>query len=267
MTTPIHIQDSIINGDCFEILPQIPAGSVDLVFADPPYFLSGGGTTCQAGKRVSVNKGDWDVPTTPDEMHEFNRRWISECLRVLRPGGSIWICGTHHNIHSCGFALQQLGARILNDAIWIKTSPTPNLGCRCLTHAHETLIWAAKEGAHHTYNYGEMRSRDGYGRQLKSVWQLYRPRVDEYAHGKHPTQKPEALVERVLLATSRPGDLVVDPFAGSGAMAVVAKRTGRRFVVIEKDSVWAIVAEQRVAATAVQTDLFEDRLSRRGSQG
>ena len=260
MMTRIDEQDRIICDDCLGILGQFPPGVVDLVFADPPYFLSPKTRSAQGRyKSILKDKGEWDRPITPDEMHEFNRRWIDDCIRVLRPGGSIWICGTFHNAYSCGFALQQFSVRILNDVCWVKDNPPPNLGCRSLTHAHETLIWAAKLGAPHTFGYSAARRRDGCGRQLKDVWRFCRPGVDEYAHGKHPTQKPEALVERVLLASSRPGDLVVDPFAGSGTTAVVARRTGRRFVVIEKDPKWVDVAKRRVAATVIQTDLFEDR--------
>jgi site-specific DNA-methyltransferase (adenine-specific) len=249
----------ILQGDCTELLTTIEAGTVDLVFADPPYFLSGGGTTCRAGKRASVDKGGWDVPTTPDEMHEFNRRWIKLCLGVLRPTGSIWICGTYHNIGSCLFACQQLGAKILNLVTWKKSAPPPNLGCRTLTHSCEQLIWAARGDAPHKFDYRAMRVGPGAGRQLKDLWEFGRPRADEITHGRHQTQKPEALVKRVLMACTAPGDLVLDPFAGSGTTPAVARQTGRRCIAIDTDPAWADVTRARVAGERLQGDLFENR--------
>jgi site-specific DNA-methyltransferase (adenine-specific) len=250
----------IVQGDCLEVLATVDDGSVDLVFADPPYFLSkSGGTTCRSGERANVDKGEWDIPTTVEEMHEFNRRWIAACLGALRPTGSIWICGTYHNVGSCLFACQQLGARVLNLVTWKKSSPPPNLGCRTLTHSCEHLVWASRGDAPHKFDYRAMRAGPGAGRQLRDLWEFGRPRPGETALGKHPTQKPEALVERVLMACTTPGDLVLDPFAGSGTTAAVARRTGRRCVAIERDPAWADVARARVAGERLQGDLFEDR--------
>jgi len=254
--------NEIIHGDCLKVLPTLKRDSVDLVFADPPYFLSReGGTTCRGGKRADVGKGEWDVPTTPDEMHEFNRRWIEECARVLHPAGAIWICGTMHNIGSCLFACQQLEFKLLNLVTWKKPNPPPNLGCRTFTHSAEHLIWARMPGPAnrypHRFNYRDMRSRDGCGRQLKDVWEFALPRANETRWKKHPAQKPEALVERVLLACTNPGDLVVDPFVGSGTTPTVAKRTGRRCLGIDSDRLWCEKSRQRVEATPTQMDLLE----------
>src|SRR5277367_600459 len=230
----------IYQGDCLEILEKIPENSVDLVFADPPYFLSNGGITCHAGKMVSVNKGAWDKLPGPDcgpvrvrfdKVHEFNRTWLAAAQRVLKPNASIWVSGTAHVIHSVGFAMQQLGFKLLNDISWVKPNPPPNLSCRYFTHATETIIWAAKNAkSRHTFNYKHMKEINR-GKQMKSVWQDIRPPEKwEKKFGKHPTQKPVALLERILLASTNPRDLVLDPFMGSGTTALAAKRTKRAFV-------------------------------------
>jgi len=160
----------IYHGDCLDLLAQIPESSVDLVFADPPYFLSNGGITCHAGKMVSVNKGEWDKSRGPDANHAFNRAWLAACQRVLKPNGSIWVSGTSHVIHSVGFAMQQLGFKLLNDISWVKPNPPPNLSCRYFTHATETIIWAAKNSKScHTFNYKLMKEANR-GKQMKSVW-------------------------------------------------------------------------------------------------
>jgi site-specific DNA-methyltransferase (adenine-specific) len=164
-----HIK--IYQGDCLEILAAIPAGCVDLIFADPPYFLSNDGITCHAGKMVSVNKGAWDKSKGPDLDHEFNRAWLAACQRVLKPNGTIWVSGTSHVIHSVGFAMQQLGMKLLNDISWVKPNPPPNLSCRYFTHATETIIWAAKnKRSRHTFNYQLMREMaDQYRNTTASV--------------------------------------------------------------------------------------------------
>ena len=165
-----HIK--IYQGDCLEILAAIPPDCVDLIFADPPYFLSNDGITCHAGKMVSVNKGTWDKSRGLDLDHEFNRAWLAACQRVLKPNGTIWVSGTSHVIHSVGFAMQQLGMKLLNDISWVKPNPPPNLSCRYFVHATETIIWAAKnKTSRHTFNYQLMREMAG-GKQMKSVWQI-----------------------------------------------------------------------------------------------
>jgi site-specific DNA-methyltransferase (adenine-specific) len=236
----------IYQGDCLEILAAIPPDSVDLIFADPPYFLSNDGITCHAGRMVSVNKGAWDRSRGPDQNHEFNRRWLAACQRVLKPNGSIWVSGTAHIIHSVGFAMQQLGFKLLNDITWVKPNPPPNLSCRYFTHSTETLIWAAKNRkSRHTFNYKLMKELAG-GKQMKSVWQIPAPDREEKRFGKHPTQKPVALLERILLAASNEGDLVLDPFMGSGSTAVAAVRKKRKFVGIEIEQKWVSVALKRL---------------------
>ena len=229
-----HIR--LYQGDCLEVLALIPESSVDLVFADPPYFLSNGGITCHAGKMVSVHKGDWDklpgadggpVRARFDKVHEFNTAWLAAAQRVLKPNGSIWVSGTAHVIHSVGFAMQQLGFKLLNDISWVKPNPPPNLSCRYFTHATETIIWAAKnKKSRHTFHYKLMKATNG-GKQMKSVWEIRPPEPWEKKFGKHPTQKPFALLERILLASSSEGDLVLDPFAGSGTTALAAFRLRR----------------------------------------
>src|SRR2546426_818931 len=236
----------IYHGDCLEILSSIPENSVDLVFADPPYFRSNGGITCYAGKMVSVNKGEWDKSRGPDANHAFNRAWLAACQRVLKPNGSIWVSGTSHVIHSVGFAMQQLGFKLLNDISWVKPNPPPNLSCRYFTHATETLIWAAKNHkSRHTFHYKEMKALAG-GKQMKSVWTIPPPEPWEKRFGKHPTQKPVALLERILLASSNPGDLVLDPFLGSGTTLLAARRLDRKAIGIEIEEKYLEIAVKRI---------------------
>jgi site-specific DNA-methyltransferase (adenine-specific) len=239
-----HIK--IYQGDCLEILPAIPENCVDLIFADPPYFLSNDGITCHAGKMVSVNKGDWDRSRGPDANHDFNRGWLAACQRVLKPNGTIWVSGTAHIIHSVGFAMQQLGFKLLNDISWVKPNPPPNLSCRYFTHATETIIWAAKnKKSRHTFNYKLMKELAG-GKQMKSVWQIPAPDRDEKRFGKHPTQKPVALLERILLAASNEGAVVLDPFLGGGTTAVGALRLRRQVVGCELEECFIALTLARV---------------------
>jgi site-specific DNA-methyltransferase (adenine-specific) len=220
-----HIK--IFQGDCLEILAKIPEACVDLIFADPPYFLSNNGITCHAGRMVSVNKGDWDRSRGADANHEFNRAWLTACQRVLKPNGTIWVSGTSHVIHSVGFAMQQLDFKLLNDISWVKPNPPPNLSCRYFTHATETIIWAAKnKKSRHAFNYKLMKETNR-GKQMKSVWEVLPPTREEKLFGKHPAQKPVALLERIILASSNEGDLVLDPFMGSGTTLVSARRLRR----------------------------------------
>ena len=233
-------------GDCIEILAKIPDDCVDLIFADPPYFLSNSGITCHAGKMVSVNKGEWDVSKGMEENHEFNLKWLGECQRVLKKNGTIWVSGTSHIIYSVGFAMQQLGYKILNDIVWYKTNAPPNLSCRYFTHSTETVLWVAKDKkSKHVFNYAEMKA-ENKGKQMRNVWQISAPGADEKKFGKHPTQKPVALLDRIIRASSNPGDLVLDPFCGSGTTGVSAVDLGRRFVGIEQDAGFIAVARKRL---------------------
>src|SRR6266446_1157271 len=259
----------IYQADCLDLLPQIPENSVDLVFADPPYFLSNGGITCHAGKMVSVNKGEWDKLPGPDvgpvrarfdKVHEFNTAWLAACQRVLKPNGSIWVSGTSHVIHSVGFAMQQLGFKLLNDISWVKSNPPPNLSCRYFTHATETIIWAAKNSkSRHTFNYKLMKETNR-GKQMKSVWEIRPPESWEKKFGKHPTQKPVALLERILLASTNEGDLVLDPFAGSGTTLLTAFRLRRKAVGCELSLDYVSLSIRRLCSEMVQIELSVSRI-------
>jgi len=229
-----HIK--LLQGDCLEILAAIPEGAVDMIFADPPYFLSNDGVTCHAGKMVSVNKGEWDRSRGVDANHGFNRAWLAACQRVLKPNGTIWVSGTSHVIHSVGFAMQQLEFKLLNDVSWVKPNPPPNLSCRYFTHSTETIIWAAKnKSSRHTFNYKLMKEINR-GKQMKSVWEISPPSREEKRFGKHPAQKPVALLDRIIRAATNEGDLVLDPFLGGGTTAVAALRCARAVVGLELET-------------------------------
>lgn len=230
-------------GNSIELLARFPEESVDLIFADPPYNLSNNGTSVHAGKRVSVNKGDWDKSQGTENDFNFHNEWIAACRKVLKPNGSIWISGTYHSIYACGYALQIQGFRMLNDVAWYKPNAAPNLGCRMFTASHETLIWASKSiKSKHVFNYSEMREGSfpndfikNPGKQMRSVWSITTPGKTEKLHGKHPTQKPLSLLDRVIRASSNPGDTVLDPFCGSATTGVAAVLNGREFVGIDAD--------------------------------
>lgn len=218
-----------------------------MIFADPPYFLSNDGITCKSGKMVSVNKGSWDEISNVNEKHKFNRKWIRLCKRVLKPNGSIWISGTLHNIYSIGMALEQEGFKIINNITWQKTNPPPNLACRCFTHSTETILWAQKDDkkAKHYFNYDLMKELNS-GKQMKDVWTGSLTKRSEKKAGKHPTQKPEYLLERIILASTKEEDVILDPFMGSGTTGVVAKRMGRQFIGIEKNEEYYEIAKRRI---------------------
>jgi site-specific DNA-methyltransferase (adenine-specific) len=223
----------LFHGNCLHVLPKLQGNSIDMIFADPPYFLSNGGITCHAGKMVSVNKGKWDVSKGIEENHKFNLAWLSECQQLLTKNGTIWVSGTAHVIFSVGFAMQQLGFKILNDIIWFKPNASPNLSCRYFTHSTETVIWAAKnENSKHTFNY-ELMKQISNGKQMRNLWEISPPQPKEKSYGKHPTQKPLKLIERILLASTSEGDIVLDPFSGSGSTGIAALRLGRIYIGIE----------------------------------
>jgi len=204
---------------------------------------------------VSVNKGEWDRSRGPDANHEFNRAWLAACQRVLKPNGTIWVSGTSHVIHSVGFAMQQLGFKLLNDITWVKPNPPPNLSCRYFTHATETIVWAARSTkSRHVFNYPLMKKLAG-GKQMKSVWTIPPPEPWEKRFGKHPTQKPVALLERILLAASNEGDLVLDPFLGSGTTLLMALRLRRHAVGCELSAEWLSLSLRRICSDLIQVQL------------
>jgi len=228
-------------GDIVTILNQLPSESVDLIFADPPYNLSNDGFTCHAGKRVSVNKGSWDKSQGIETDLAFHKAWIEACKRVLKPNGTLWISGTYHSIYACGFALQIQGWHIINDICWYKPNASPNLSCRMFTASHETLLWVKKnKKAKHTFNYETMKFGDFPNdvikkpeKQMRSIWAIGTPKNGEKKYGKHPTQKPEELLDRIIAASSNEGDIVLDPFCGSATTGVCALRHRRKFIGID----------------------------------
>jgi site-specific DNA-methyltransferase (adenine-specific) len=231
----------LYNGDVVEVLNTLPSESVDFIFADPPYNLSNGGFTCHAGKRVSVDKGNWDKSKGIEEDFQFHYNWIEACRRVLKLNGSLWISGTYHSIYVCGFALQKQGWHFINDICWFKPNAAPNLACRMFTASHETLLWVRKDKkAKHCFNYDLIKTKDWNedflkksGKQMRSVWAIGTPKNGEKKYGKHPTQKPEMLLERIILASSKEEDIVLDPFCGSATTGVVALKNNRKFVGID----------------------------------
>ncbi len=240
----------LYKNDCLNLMDilieQYPDGIFDMIFADPPYFLSNGGITCHAGKMTKVDKGEWDKSKGVNENHQFNLSWLSRCQKLLKPNGTIWVSGTHHVIYSVGFAMQQLGMKILNDIAWEKPNPPPNLSCRYFTHSTETIIWAAKnKKSKHFFNYEEMRKLNK-GKQMKTVWTIQAPNGEEKLFGKHPTQKPVKLLERIILSSTKEGDLIFDPFAGSSTTGVAAIKLNRFFIGCEIDEEYVSLSIRRL---------------------
>lgn len=252
----------VYRADCVELMRLMPAESVDVIFADPPYRLSTGGVTVKSGRLASVDKGEWDRSGGFEEDHRFNLRWLKEARRILKPDGTLWVSGTHHIIFSIGFALQQLRYRIINDVIWHKPNATPNALHTTFTHAHETLLWANKgKGVRHTFNYDLINSPNPAG-QVSSVWRIRTVSGREKCHGYHPTQKPLRLVRRALLASTKEGELVFDPFAGSGTTAVAAKELNRFFVGAELEEEYAKLGRRRIEAAergSVSREIFHNK--------
>ena len=248
LATPYYHDDrgfTLYHGDSLHLLSQMEGEQFDMIFADPPYFLSNDGVTCKSGKMVSVNKGRWDRSQGAEANHQFNRAWLQQCQRLLKPNGTIWVSGTHHVIYSIGFAMQQLGFKILNDIAWFKVNPPPNLSCRYFTHGTETVIWAARDDkAKHTFNYALMKEHNG-GKQMKNLWNIMSPRKAEKEHGKHPTQKPIALLDRIVLASSEEGDRILDPFCGSSTTGMAAVGNGRSFVGIDASEEYLDLSTKR----------------------
>lgn len=283
----------LICGDSQQVLPQLPDGCADLVFADPPYRLSSGGTTCRGGERVSVDKGTWDTSQGLAADHEWNLSWLRQVQRILKPSGTVWVSGTQHVVFSLGFAMQSLGYQLLNTITWYKPNASPNLGCRQLTHSTELILWAAPaayEPPLYTFHYEALRAANG-GVQLRDLWTFSPPAGAERTHGlgdcsctppsctcaglaplpghlsicavtaweeapahaagcparPHPTQKPLALLARILAAAASPGHLVVDPFNGSGTTGVAALAAGCQYVGVDVDDHWLALTQRRIA--------------------
>jgi modification methylase len=243
----------IVIGDCVAEMTKIPAGSVDLVFADPPYNLQLQGDLKRPDdSRVDAVDDDWDKFASFASYDDFTRAWLTACRQVMKPNATLWVIGSYHNIFRVGTLMQDLGFWILNDIVWRKSNPMPNFRGRRFTNAHETLIWAARQATNknYTFNYEALKAGNE-DVQMRSDWFIPLCTGDERLKGRdgkklHPTQKPEALLARVILAASRPDDLVLDPFCGSGTTGAVARRLRRRFIGIERDAGYAAAAEQRI---------------------
>ena len=235
---------NLLLGDTFELLPRFDF-KFDMIFADPPYFLSNGGISVQSGKVVCVNKGYWDKGMTQEEMNDFNMKWLSLCREKLKDKGTIWISGTYHNIFSVANCLTQLGYKILNVITWAKTNPPPNISCRYFTYSTEFVIWARKsDKVPHYYNYELMKHING-DRQMTDVWRLPAIAPWEKSCKKHPTQKPLALLSRIILASTEPGAWILDPFSGSSTTGIAANLTGRRYLGIEREAEFVAIAKDR----------------------
>ena len=249
----------LFKGDCFEILPKFK-GEFDLIFADPPYFLSNDGLSIQSGKIVSVNTGDWDKGCGIDEIDKFNIKWLALAKDALTDNGSIMISGTYHNIFSIGRALQKLDYKILNVITWQKTNPPPNFSCRYLTHSTEQIIWARKsEKFKHIFNY-ELMKKINDGKQMKDVWSFPAIAPWEKACGKHPTQKPLSLLIRLILMASNENSMICDPFAGSSTTGIAANLLGRKFIGIEKEREFIEISINRKSELDANFDLFKRRI-------
>ena len=234
---PYYSADGFIlyHGDCLELLPQIADNSVNTIFADPPYFLSNGGISCQSGRMVCVDKGDWDKGGTPEHIQEFNMHWLSLCRSKLKDDGTIWISGTYHNIFSVATCLTELGYKILNVITWQKSDPPPNLSCRYFNFSTEYIIWARKYTKKpHKFNYEVMKQLNG-DKQMTDVWRIPAVGRWEKTCGKHPTQKPLRLLYRIILASTDEGDVVLDPFTGSSTTGIAANLLGRDFIGIDQE--------------------------------
>lgn len=240
----------LLSGDSLAAMDALieayPDGCFPMIFADPPYLLSNGGITCQAGQMVSVEKGAWDKSLGLEIDHSFTREWLSRCQKLLTKNGTIWVSGTRHIIHTIGFTMMELGFKTLNDIVWEKPNPPPNLSCRYFVHSTETVLWAAKSAkSRHHFNYDDMRAENG-GKQMKSVWRFLPPSKAEKAHGKHPTQKPVDLLRRCIAASTVQGDIVFDPFAGSSTTGVAALELGRKYWGCESEAEFIELSRKRL---------------------
>ena len=230
-------------GDCIEVMKKLERNKVDLIFADPPYFLSNDGQSIRSGKVVSVNKGDWDKKENYDNVDSFTYNWLKECYRILKYDGTIWVSGTHHNIFDIEKNMKRIGFKIINIVIWHKSDPPPLIYKNKFRFSYEFIIWAKKGGKHY-FNYDEMYSVNN--QEMEDVWLMDAVQMSEKKHGYHPTQKPEKLLERIIKATSKEGDIVLDPFLGSGTTCFVAKKLNRKYIGIEKEEKYFNIAKDRL---------------------
>ena len=234
----------LAHGDTFKLLPEFNF-KFDMIFADPPYFLSGGGISLQSGKVVCVDKGDWDKPKSPEEMKQFNMDWLALCREKLKDNGTIWISGTYHNIFSVANCLTELGYKILNVITWQKTNPPVNISCRFFTYSTEFIIWARKsQKVAHKFNYELMKHLND-DKQMTDVWRLPAIGRWEKSQGKHPTQKPLSLLTRIILASTDQNDWILDPFSGSSTTGIAANLCGRKFAGIEQDEQFCQMSKAR----------------------
>lgn len=235
---------TLLHGDCVELLSSFDF-KFDVIFADPPYFLSNGGISCQAGQVVCVDKGEWDKANGEVSVDDFNLKWLAACREKLKDSGTIWISGTYHNIFSVYNALQKLGFKILNVVTWAKTNPPPNISCRYFTYSTEFIIWARKNPkVPHYFNYELMKRING-DKQMQDVWRLPAIARWEKVHGKHPTQKPLALLARIILASTQPGAWLLDPFCGSSTTGVAAALLDRKYLGIDKEHTFLEISMKR----------------------
>jgi len=264
--------DQILTGDALTILPQLPSASVDLVFADPPYNLQLSGELFRPNMtRVQGVEEDWDRFRSFGDYDDFSRAWLTQAQRLLKDSGSLWVIGTYHNIFRLGTILQDLGFWILNDIIWIKSNPMPNFRGVRFTNAHETLIWAARSRhSRYTFHHHALKALND-DLQMRSDWTLPtctgRERLRYQGEKAHPTQKPEALLYRVLMASTNPGDVILDPFFGTGTTGVVARQLGRHWIGVERESAYVTLAAQRLAKTESRHAEDPALRSERGRRG
>ena len=233
----------LYNDDCLNILPRIKENSVDVIFADPPYFLSNGGMSIKSGKIVSVNKGEWDKKANYDNIDSFNQSWLTACYKILKKEGTIWVTGTHHNIFSVYNQMILLGFKVINIIVWKKTDPPPLIFKNKFKFSHEFIIWSKKSNS---YKYNNEVINMLYNNNITDVWEIPAVQNNEKKHGYHPTQKPEALLNRIIQASSNVDDLILDPFMGSGTTGFCAITNKRKFIGIEKDRRFFSIAYKRI---------------------
>lgn len=255
MIKPYFQENNFIlyHGDALKILDQFDINKFDLIYVDPPYFLSNNGITCSSGKMVSVNKGDWDKSKGFEEDVKFIDTWLKACKKVLKENGTIWVSGTLHNIYKVGYLLEKNEFNIINSIVWYKPNAPPNLSCKYFTHSHEIVLWARNsKKSQHTFNYKKMKTWNNpkdklknKDKQMRSVWSIPLIPREEKEFGKHPTQKPMELLNRIISASSKEGDYILDPFVGSGTTGIVSSILNRRFIGIDSNKEYLEVAIKR----------------------